>query len=453
MSQQASDVSSRLWSLFTRGPLLSAGTEGRVYEVRENSSNQKFIVKMLHDAGDVKELENLMHKNHPNIVHMHRWFLESGRAHMVMEFCAGGDLFTAYRKLHAPSQVWCAAVFKQILHGIAYLHNVCRESHNDIKPENILLDCEVINPMFVPGVKIGDLGLTAPRGSLKPPGGGDPRYRAPETWHREPYSARTDVWSLGVLLFELLSNGKLIWDYSQNVKGWRMFSSNTQRCKQFLAIARSVPPWPVKTSNISGTCAQGVLNMLLCLDADQRPSVRRVLQHHWVNADLPVPGTHTELCPGPEYSATRPCESGLKEEYGGAAAPPFAHGGAAAPPFVLPLSQSVGSLQYRESRTQRFDSQSWLCSRLEFRAPPRSQSVTPQQQFDMRNQQIDLQGSLASDSPLKDFLVSARRDGRKRRLAGLPGSFMEGPVPAGIFEFPTPQSLSTHGLRRCQSFA
>jgi len=185
------------------------------------------------------------------------------------------------------TQNWCAAVFKQAVRGVKYLHEQFQTSHNDIKPENILLDHKPSNDQDIPRVMIGDFGcarmaagITAADG-----GGGDPRYRAPETFKGMPFTYETDVWSLGVTLYEMVSGGGLIYIYQRNISGWAAFTQaeNGKLCHQFMANIQAGTP--VDTCLISGRRAQDLVSCLLEVDPEQRMTLDQALDHAWMSLD------------------------------------------------------------------------------------------------------------------------------------------------------------------------
>jgi serine/threonine protein kinase len=202
-----------------------------------------------------------------------------------MECCAGGDLFKALEHLGNPTQNWCAAVAAQAFRGVAYLHEQFQQSHNDIKPENILLDHAPLNSSDVPRVMIGDFGCARSSGSASintdPTVGGDPRYRAPETWKGAPFGVKSDVWSLGVTLFELLSGGQLIYIYQRNISGWSGFcaANEGKLYQKFIVPAQRGDP--VKVKSIDGDAARSVLTGLLDVKPEKRFTMEQALKQQW----------------------------------------------------------------------------------------------------------------------------------------------------------------------------
>ncbi|KAH0996438.1 hypothetical protein GBA52_020302 [Prunus armeniaca] len=139
---------------------------------------------------------------HPNIVRLLKAFQNEGCIFLVLEFCNGGNL-AAYIRQHGRVQEQIARKFMQQLGaGLEILHSH-HIIHRDLKPENILLSHSDDDAV----VKVADFGLSR---SLHPGDYaetvcGSPLYMAPEVLQFERYDGKVDMWSVGVILFELLN--------------------------------------------------------------------------------------------------------------------------------------------------------------------------------------------------------------------------------------------------------
>jgi 5'-AMP-activated protein kinase, catalytic alpha subunit len=138
---------------------------------------------------------------------------------VVMEYLAGGELFSYIQKHRRLDENEARRFFHQIIAGIEYCHSH-GVAHRDLKPENLLLD-ENSN------IKIADFGLSniIEQGSLMKTSCGSAHYVAPEVISGNPYSGPgSDVWSSGVILYLMLCGfrpfeDELPSDVLQNING------------------------------------------------------------------------------------------------------------------------------------------------------------------------------------------------------------------------------------------
>lgn len=168
--------------------------------------------------GDIKQVKNeiqlLSRLDHPNICKYHETYESPNFMYIVMEYCQGTDLFSRLINKELPrlTEKECKEIFKQILLAVNHCHhnNIV---HRDLKPENVMLsyDAEDQELGLSNGVevKIIDFGLgrvfkqeeskelTAMVGTSY--------YVAPEVLEGK-YSHSCDCWSLGVILYAMLSN-------------------------------------------------------------------------------------------------------------------------------------------------------------------------------------------------------------------------------------------------------
>jgi NIMA (never in mitosis gene a)-related kinase len=158
-----------------------------------------------------KEKENALNEvrilasiEHPNIVAYKDAFFEESSQTLciVMEYADGGDLQTKINELKKfgkfmnEEDIW--NIFYQMVVGLQTLHKL-KIVHRDIKCANIFLTKEGM-------AKLGDLNVSkiAKMGILKTQTG-TPYYASPEVWQDKPYDKRSDIWSLGCVLYELIT--------------------------------------------------------------------------------------------------------------------------------------------------------------------------------------------------------------------------------------------------------
>lgn len=185
--------------------LVGEGSFGKVYKGRRKHTGQtvamKFIMKQGKSEKDIhnlrQEIEILRKLKHENIIGMLDSFEVAQEFCVVTEF-AQGELFEILEDDKCLPEEQVQAIAKQLVRALHYLHSN-RIIHRDMKPQNIL-----ISPGSV--VKLCDFGFaramstnTVVLRSIK----GTPLYMAPELVREQPYNHTADLWSLGVILYEL----------------------------------------------------------------------------------------------------------------------------------------------------------------------------------------------------------------------------------------------------------
>jgi serine/threonine protein kinase len=194
----------------------------------------------------------------------------------------GGDLFDKMVSMGRPhSEVDARFIFGQIVSSIMYLHanNIV---HRDLKPENILLESPTSNI-----IKVSDFGLSriVGEGSFMKTLCGTPQYLAPEvishartTKPSKGYDQAVDVWSLGVILYVLLSNGLPFEDDED--KPNRIFD----------AVSLGVYSFPSAQGwNEVSPSAVHLIRRMLTVDCTKRIVPADILTHPWMKGDRFVP--------------------------------------------------------------------------------------------------------------------------------------------------------------------
>ncbi|GAM17103.1 hypothetical protein SAMD00019534_002780 [Acytostelium subglobosum LB1] len=205
----ASQQEKRRWVIsdFDIGKPLGKGRFGNVYLAREKSS--KFIValkvlfksqlqmaKIEHQLR--REIEIQSHLRHPNILRLYGYFYDEQRVYLIIEFAKGGECFKTLQMVGRFPECQAATYTLQIADALRYCHSK-HVIHRDIKPENLLIGENG-------DIKIADFGWSVHAPDRKRNTFcGTPEYLPPEVINKEDYNQYVDVWSLGILIYELLA--------------------------------------------------------------------------------------------------------------------------------------------------------------------------------------------------------------------------------------------------------
>ncbi len=197
--------------------LIGSGGLGEVYEATDTGTGERFAVKtLLPGVSNMREAARRLERegiaggllDHPNIVAVHALhYLSDGQPCLVMELVAGTNVGALLRR--GPLEpLRSLAIARQTLDGLAHAH-VLGVLHRDLKPENLMITQDE-------RVKILDLGLAKLIGlafdehelaKLTETGTvfGTPTYMAPEQALGRPCGPATDLYAVGVMLFEMLT--------------------------------------------------------------------------------------------------------------------------------------------------------------------------------------------------------------------------------------------------------
>ncbi|EFN51045.1 hypothetical protein CHLNCDRAFT_37582, partial [Chlorella variabilis] len=175
----------------------------------------------------LREISSMLGLEHPNVVGLREYFVESNRVYLIMELLRGGELLDAVNT-HGPfSEEDARTIFLQLMRGVQYLHSV-GVVHRDLKLDNLLL----AKKGDISCLKIADFGV-AMKGSPAVLNSmrtvcGSPQYIAPEVIcagkkrdaastdaDLDGYGPACDLWSCGVILFMLLGGYPPFWHESK----------------------------------------------------------------------------------------------------------------------------------------------------------------------------------------------------------------------------------------------
>lgn len=190
--------------------VIGKGSFGKVFLVREIKTDYMYALKVLRKDNIIKrnqvehtktERNVLGYVNHPFIVGLKMAFQSKDKLYFVLDYCAGGELFFHLSKVGKFQEPRAAFYAAEIVLALSHIHAL-DIVYRDLKPENVLLDAKG-------HVRLTDFGLSKEGISSSSSGAtsfcGTPEYLAPEILSRQGHGRAVDWWSLGALLYEMLT--------------------------------------------------------------------------------------------------------------------------------------------------------------------------------------------------------------------------------------------------------
>ncbi|KAG6691582.1 hypothetical protein I3842_10G070200 [Carya illinoinensis] len=256
------------------GKELGRGQFGITYWCTENSTGRTYACKSIlkrklasqSDKDDIKrEVQIMQHlSGQPNIVEFRGAYEDRYSVHLVMELCAGGELFDRIIAKGHYSEKAAAAICRAIV-NVVHICHFMGVMHRDLKPENFLLSSKDEGAML----KATDFGLSVfiEKGKVYRDIVGSAYYVAPEVLQRS-YGKEIDIWSAGVILYVLLSGVPPFW--AETEKG--IFDAILQGELDFES-----QPWPLISES-----AKDLVGKMLTQDPKKRITSGQVLEHPWI---------------------------------------------------------------------------------------------------------------------------------------------------------------------------
>lgn len=245
---------------------IGRGSFSSVYKGYNKINNLPVAVKKIND--DIvskmkkyikREIEVMKKLKHKNILKLYEVIYENNNIYLVLEYCKYGDL-SFFLKKNRLTEPQVKNFLCQIVDGLKYLHNF-NIFHRDLKPQNILIDRNL-------NLKITDFSFAKEDNeeNLSQTMCGSPLYMAPEILNYQEYTNKTDLWSIGVIMYELI------------------VGKTPYRAKNIVNLVKNIRNRDViipKNIHISSNCKH-LLFSLLEKDPDKRITWKNFFLHPWI---------------------------------------------------------------------------------------------------------------------------------------------------------------------------
>lgn len=277
---------------------IGKGSYGCVFVACNRRTGKTYAVKRIRVVSTshyersciVNELRVLSAHTCPFIVAFKTAYFADDHVHIVTEYASNGDLARLLRDTKDEGErltvdrVW--NVFLQLCIAVTYLHSI-HVIHRDLKPANVFLDADH-------SVKLGDVGVAKIMRSYLMYGQtqvGTPLYMSPEIMKRERYDAKTDVWSMGCILYETMALAPAF--VAHNMNGLRhqvsMGKVNLECCERY---------YP--------TTLCSLVPLMLSVNPRSRPPAATLLRREGVKREVERRMLDTFVTPSPHDKRVKP---------------------------------------------------------------------------------------------------------------------------------------------------
>ncbi|XP_067936395.1 serine/threonine-protein kinase PAK 3-like [Watersipora subatra] len=257
---------------YSLGDLIGQGATGSVYIARDNETDEVVAIKVVSLMQSqkqlgllVKEIEALTSLRHDNIINFRASYRMNDSLWIVMDYLEGGSLTSVIEAMEL-DELCIATITAECLKALCYLHNK-RIVHRDIKSDNILMGSNG-------EVKLTDFGCCAQlhtEQKMRETTIGTPYWMSPEAIKGKPYNEKADVWSLGMLIIEMVEGDPPYMNH------------NPQKACQ-LIVKKGAP----KIHRSVSKELDSFLKQCLHKKPDKRSSAAELLQHPFIlNNALP----------------------------------------------------------------------------------------------------------------------------------------------------------------------
>lgn len=254
---------------FTFVTQIGSGAFGKVYKVTSKMTNKIYALKVLskNQLSHLKLIDQLKNEinifarcHHENIVALYGAFEDQNYIYMIMEIANDSNLFNKLKTQKKFSEKITYEYLRDIIQALIYLHSQNPVIlHRDLKPENILIHDGKC--------KLSDFGWSNVDDEFRNTFCGTPDYLAPEMILGSGHSDKLDIWTIGILMFELL-HGKPPFSPKEKLADGRMMQKMIEKniLKGHIDFAETISPEAVD-------CIKSLLNP----EGSLRPSAKEIL--------------------------------------------------------------------------------------------------------------------------------------------------------------------------------
>ncbi|KAL8129449.1 hypothetical protein V2J09_018604 [Rumex salicifolius] len=263
--------------MYILGRKLGQGQFGTTFLCVDKATGKELACKSIakrklvteEDVEDVRREIQIMHHlaGHPNVIQIVGAYEDAMAVHLVMELCAGGELFDRIIRRGHYTERKAAKLARTIISVLDACHSL-GVMHRDLKPENFLFISHQEDAL----IKTIDFGLSMffKPGEIFTDVVGSPYYVAPEVL-RKHYGPECDVWSAGVIIYILLSGIPPFWDESEQGIFEQVLRGE---------LDLITDPWPSISHG-----AKDLVRRMLMRDPKKRLTIHQILCHPWVQVD------------------------------------------------------------------------------------------------------------------------------------------------------------------------
>lgn len=252
---------------------IQSGTTGQVSKVLQKDTSIMRALKTIKIKDSPKLLEEatreiaiLKNLDHPNIEKVYEYFeLENNVFNIVTELVNGVELFDKIARNKTFREQDAAVIMYQLFSSIKFLHDY-GIIHRDIKPENIIIQDE--ENLFIKLIDYGSCEVLTESKQTGTQKVGTPSYIAPEILNGEEYDYSCDMWSLGVIMYFLLSGQKPFQGISEE--------------ELYNAIKTAEPTFQENAWQSVSEEAKNLIKSLLIKKKKKRININQALNSNWI---------------------------------------------------------------------------------------------------------------------------------------------------------------------------